>query len=110
MSRTISVSEAKNKFSAMLDWAIQNKEGVVVESRGQPKAVILSYMEYEAYLSLREKEQRRTALQRMEVLAARVREQNQDLSLDEAEQIADEISRETIEGMVAKEKVSFKQT
>lgn len=109
MPRTISVTEAKNKLSAMLDWAIKNQDGVVVESRGRPKAVILPFSEYETYLLLREKEQRRAALRRLEELAATVQTQNQDLSPDEAEQIADEISRETIERMVEEGKVSFKQ-
>lgn len=109
MPRTISVTEAKNKLSAILDWAVDNQDGVVVESRGRPKAVILPYAEYEAYLSMREKEQRRIALQRLEELAASVQAQNQDLSPDEAEQLADEISRETIERMVKEGKVSFKQ-
>jgi len=109
MPKTISVTEAKNKLSAMLEWAIQNREGVVVESRGQPKAVILPYAEYEAYLSMREKEQRRAALRRLEELAAIVQAQNRDMTPDEAEQLADEISRETIERMTEEGKVSFKQ-
>ena len=92
----------------MLDWAIKNQDGVIVESRGRPKAVILSYAEYETYLSMREKEQRRAALQRLEELAAVVQARNQDLQPDEAEQLADEISRETIERMVEAGKVSFK--
>jgi prevent-host-death family protein len=110
MPKTISVSEAKNKLSAMLDWAVQNKDGVIVESRGQPKAVILPYAAYEAYLSMREKEKRRAAMKRMEELAVIVQAQNQDLSPDEAEQFADEISRESIERMVEEGKVIFKQS
>lgn len=109
MPKTISVSEAKNKLSAMLEWANRNQDGVVIESRGRPKAVILPYTEYEAYLSMREKEQRRTALKRLEELAAIIQAQNQDMSPDAAEQLSDEISRETIERMVKEGKVSFKQ-
>lgn len=110
MTRTISVSEAKNRLSAMLDWAVRNQEGIIVESRGRPKAVILSYAEYETFLSLREREQRRAALQRLEELAAMVRARNEDLSPGESEQLANEVSRETIERMVEDGKVSFKQT
>jgi prevent-host-death family protein len=85
MPKTISVSEAKNKLSAMMDWAIQNQDGVVVESRGRPKAVILPYAEYEAYLSMRENEQRRAALQHMEELAAIVQDKNQDMTPERGE-------------------------
>ncbi len=109
MPRTISVSEAKNKLSAMLNWAIKNQDGVIVESRGRPKAVILPYAQYESYLVLRQKEQRRTALLRLEELAAVVQSRNQDLQPGDAEQLADEISRETIERMVEEGKVSFKE-
>jgi prevent-host-death family protein len=110
MPKTISVSEAKNRLSEMLDWADENREGVVVESRGKPKAVILPYAEYEHYLSLRKREQRRLALQRLDKLAAAVRARNQDLAPDKVEQIADETSRETIERMAEEGKVSFKKT
>jgi len=46
---TISVSEAKNKLSALLKWAVENQDEVVIESRGRPKAVILPYAEYEVF-------------------------------------------------------------
>ena len=94
MPRTISVSEAKNKLSAMLNWAIKNQDGVIVESRGRPKAVILPYAQYESYLVLRENEQRRTALLRLEELAAVVQTRNQDLQPGDAEQLAEEITKE----------------
>ena len=69
MPKTISVSEAKNKLSAMLKWAVENQDEVIVESRGRPKAVILPYTEYEMFQQLREREQRQTALQRLQKLA-----------------------------------------
>ncbi len=100
MPRTISMSEVKNKLSAMLIWVIKNQDSVIFESRGRPKAVILPYAEYESYLVLREKEQRRTALLRLEELAAVVQARNKDLQPEDAGQLAEEISRETIERMV----------
>lgn len=109
MPKTISVSEAKNQLSAMLEWAINNQDSVIVESRGQPKAAILSYAEYEAYVSMREGERRRAAIQRLEELAARVRARNRDMSPEEADRLADEITRETIDRMVEEGKLSFKQ-
>ncbi|MEZ4517611.1 MAG: type II toxin-antitoxin system Phd/YefM family antitoxin [Chloroflexota bacterium] len=53
MPKTISVSEAKNRLSAILEWAVEHEDEVVVESRGEPKAVIMAYGEYEALLDLR---------------------------------------------------------
>ena len=110
MPKTISVSEAKNKLSAMLKWAVENQDEVVVESRGRPKAVILPYAEYEMFQLLREKERRQVALQRLQELAAANQALNQDLTPEEAEEIADEVTRETIERMAAKGKVTFTQS
>lgn len=99
MPKTVSVSEAKNRLSAMLKWAIEHGDGVVVESRGQPKAVIVPFDEYEALLEIREQARRREALHQLDALAARVQARNQDLSVDEVEQLAEEISQETIRRM-----------
>jgi prevent-host-death family protein len=109
MPKTISVSEAKNKLSAMLKWAVENQDEVVVESRGRPKAVILPYSEYEMFQSLREKERRQAALQRLQELAAANQVLNQDLTSEEAEELAEEVTRETIERMATEEKISFQQ-
>jgi len=107
MPKTISVSVAKNELSAMLEWAVKNRDGVIVESYGQPKAVILSYADYQTYLSLQEKERRRAAIARLQELAIQNRARNRDLSPDEAEQLADQITRDTIDRMVEEGKVTF---
>ena len=109
MPKTVSVSEAKNKLSAMLKWAVENQEEVVVESHGRPKAVILPYEEYKFFLSLREKEKRQSALQRLQELATANQALNQDLTPEEAEELADEVTRETIERMAAQEEIKLKQ-
>lgn len=110
MPKTISVSEAKNKLSAMLDWAVANQDEVIIASRGTPKAVILSYEEYEAVAALREKARRQAALKRMQTLAATIQARNQDLSPEEANQLADEISRETVDRMAEEGQITFDQT
>jgi prevent-host-death family protein len=57
MPKNVSVTEAKTKFSATLEWVVQNNEAVVIEVRGKPKAVILSYRHYEEYQALKEQNQ-----------------------------------------------------
>lgn len=94
----------------MLKWAVENQDEVVVESRGRPKAVILPYAEYVMFQSLREKERRQAALQRLQELATANQALNQDLTPEEAEEIADEVTRETIERMAAGDKVTFTQS
>jgi len=110
MPKTISVSEAKNKLSAMLKWAVENQDEVVVESRGRPKAVILPYSEYKLIQSLREKERRHAALKRLQELAFSNQALNQDLSPEDAEKIADEVTRETLDRMASEEEVTFTQS
>jgi prevent-host-death family protein len=110
MPKTISVSEAKNRLSAMLKWAVENQDEVVVESHGQPKAVILPYAEYELFRRLREKDRRQQALQRLQELATVNQARNQDLTREEADALADEVTRETMERMEAEGKVSFNQS
>ncbi len=107
MTKVISVSEAKNTLSAVLDWAVENGEGVIIKSRGEPKAAVLSYAEYEAFLALKEQERRREALRWMEEFAERQAARNADLSDKEVEQLADEITRETIQRLVDKGVVRF---
>ncbi|MBP8948843.1 MAG: type II toxin-antitoxin system Phd/YefM family antitoxin [Candidatus Promineofilum sp.] len=54
MPRTVSVSEARNQFNALLDWVVEQGDEVVIESRGKPKAAIQSYATYQRYIALRE--------------------------------------------------------
>lgn len=63
MPMTVTVSEAKDKFSSLLHWTVDNSDVVIIESRGKPKAVIVSYAEYQEFLALREQARRKEALQ-----------------------------------------------
>ena len=105
--KTVSVSEAKNQLSAVLDWAVENGDEVVIESRGEPKVAILSYAEYQEFLAFREQARRKEALRQLEELAERMWAQNADLSDEEVEELAEEISQETIQRMIKEGKVRF---
>jgi len=105
--KTVSVSEAKNQLSAVMEWAVENPGGVVIESRGRPKVAVLSYAEYQEFLALREQARRKEALRQLEELAERMWARNSDLSDEEVEELAEEISHETMERMVKEGKVRF---
>lgn len=107
MLKTVSVSEAKNRLSAIMEWAVENPDGVIVESRGEPKVAILSYAEYQQFLVLREQARRQEAFRRLEELADIISARNADLTDEEVEELADEISRETIQRMVDQGKIVF---
>jgi prevent-host-death family protein len=63
MAKTVSVTEARNQFSALLGWAVNNNDEVIIESRGKPRVFIVSYAEYQEFLTLREQARRKEALQ-----------------------------------------------
>lgn len=107
MPKTVSVSEAKNQLSAVLDWVVENGNEVVIESRGEPKVAILSYAEYQEFLAYREQARRKEALRQLETLAEQIWAQTDDLSVEDVEQLAEEISQETMQRMIKEGKVQY---
>jgi prevent-host-death family protein len=99
MPKVVSSSEAQNNFGAMLQWAEEQGEEIVVERRGKPAAVIISHAEYEEIQRLRLAERKRLALAAIRQLREEVRAANQDLSAEEAYQMAgfsEEVVQETL--------------
>ena len=109
MARTISATEAKAKLSALINWAVKNQDEVIVQSRGNPKAVIISYDAYERFKALQEQARRKEALAQLELLAAKIQSRNQDLTEEAADELADQFTREAIEEMVRDGKVNYQQ-
>jgi prevent-host-death family protein len=107
--KTVSASEAKNNLGAMIEWAVKNQDEVIVESRGKAKVVILPFEGYEEYQRLREQARRRDVLARLERLAEIVGAQNQDLSAEEAQTLAAQLSQEVIEEMAAEGKIRYER-
>jgi prevent-host-death family protein len=99
MARTVSSSEAQNNFGAMLQWAEENSEGVVIERRGKPTAAIISYEEYQAMLQFKEQERKRKAFEALEKLRREVQRKNPDLTAEEtyrASGFSEEVIQETL--------------
>lgn len=106
----VSASEAKNRLGALLAAVTQKHRDVVVESRGEPKVVIISYRQYETFQSLREEKQRQNALLRLDKLRERVARKNKDITEKKADKLADRLIRETIAAMTREGKIKFKST
>src|SRR5436189_2490754 len=109
MSKTVSTREAQNKLSALIGWVNEHDDEVIVENRGAPSAVIISYAEYEKLQGLREQERRRALLAKMRQLQARVSERNADLGEVEADALADEVAGEAVAELVESGSVRFEQ-
>ena len=107
MPKTISASEAKNRFGAIVDWAVQSQDDVIVESRGDPKVVIISYESYQEVERLRKDAQRQAALARLGRLRDEVRARNQDLTSEEADALIDRFSSEVATEMVQEGKIAY---
>jgi len=107
MPKTLTATEVKTRFGAVLDWAASANEDVVIESHGRPKAVILSYEAYQQVLALREQARRRELLGRLRALRDSVRAQNQDLTPEQAEALADGVTREAIDRLIEKGEITY---
>ncbi len=101
MPKTVSASEAKTNFGAVVDWAVHQNDEVIIQSYGEPKAVLISFTEFQKLAKLREQDRRRQALAEMEQLRIKVSKRNQDLSEEEADTFADQVVREAVQAMVA---------
>jgi prevent-host-death family protein len=100
MPKTVTSTEAKSRFGELLKWATQNQDKVIVKLYGEPAAVIISYPEYEEMEKLRKREQKRKVLEALDALRQEVRQQNPDLSTEEAYRLAgfsDDVIQETIQ-------------
>ncbi len=110
MPKTVSASEAKNRLGAVLSWVQNTQDEVIIESRGEPAVVVMSYTQYEKMQDLKEQERRKDALQRLRTVReqVRARTQNQDITTEgQALQIADQFSQAAVDDLVKKGKVRF---
>ncbi len=99
MVRTISATEAKVNFGSVTQQVIEDGEAVIVENHGQPRVAIVTIQQLERLGELEEQERRRVWLERAKALRSRMREKNQDLTDEQAEQIADEIVRDAVDAI-----------
>ncbi len=108
MPKTMSASAAKNQFGAVLGWVRDNGDEVIVESHGEPRAVIISYSEYETLQALRDEARRRQAWADLERLRAEVSAQNPDITSEEqALAVADQFTREAVGSLIQKGQITF---
>lgn len=102
MVRTISATEAKVNFGSVTQTVIDNDEPIIVENHGQPKVAIVPVQQLARLAELEDQEKRRQWLERARALRAQVRAKNQDLTDEQAEQIADEIVRDAVDALFEK--------
>jgi len=109
MPKAISANEAKNRLGSYLAYVNEQDDEVIVESHGKPKAVIMSISAYEDAQVLREKQRRADLLERLRALREEVQSRNQDLTEEQADELAVRFSREMIDDLAAEGKISFER-
>lgn len=109
MIKTVSANDAKNRLGSLLGYVGEEGGEVVLESRGKPKAVIMSISAYEEVQALHEQKRRANALAELRALRAEVRQQNQDLTEEEASEIANRFSREIIDDIADRGVITFER-
>ena len=107
VSKTVSVSEAREQLSSFVRWSNTNQDYVIIKVRGRAEAVLIPYDDLEVLEAAREAERRRQALATLEALAAEVSSRNQELTDAEVDEIAEEISRDAVQGLVDSGKIKF---
>ncbi len=97
---TVSASEAKSRFGAILAWATKNNNEVVIRVYGEPKGVVMSYEEYERVQELREQERKRKIWEELEALRRKVSARFADVPEEDRYRkagISESVIREIIE-------------
>lgn len=108
MSKTVSATTAKSNFGALVE-SVEGGEQVIVENRGEPVAAIVSIADFADLERLRREERRRLAIAEIKRIRAEVQAQNADLTEDEAEDFIQRLIDATMDSMIAKGIVRFKE-
>ena len=109
MPRSVSTTEAKNQLSALMRAVEENGDDIVVQADGRPRVAIVSMRHYERLQEWREQERRKRILAEIREFGARVRARNQDLTPEQAEELADRYVREVVEEMVEEGQIRFER-
>jgi len=109
MSKTVSATDAKSRFGSLLDWTGETGDPVIVERRGRPVGVILSYKAFEELKEQQERLRRQEAMETLRRLEERLARRTPEITEEEAEQLADEAGRDMIQALIEKGLVRFEE-
>jgi|SRR5690242_4390350 prevent-host-death family protein len=87
-TKVISATEAKNRLGSYLRAATEHGDAVVIESRNEPAAVLISYSEYQLLRRAQEELAENEFLNKFDRLMAEQAERNRDLTPEEADEMA----------------------
>jgi prevent-host-death family protein len=109
MTRTVSTTEAKNSLNALMSWAEEHGEAVIVENHGKPRVAIIPAEQLDEFQTLKREAVRREALEWMRQYEAKHGNANSDLSAEDTNELAVEASREIVDDLVAHGTIRFER-
>ena len=109
MPRAVSVIEAKDRLDALPDEVAQRGDEVIVERQGEPAAVLVPFAADQEVVASRERQRRAHALALLERLAEGARVRHADLTFEQAEAIAEELSQAAIASLAERGEVTFER-
>jgi len=104
-TKTLSSNEAKQQWGSVMSAVSNDGAEVIIESHGKPKAVVISYDEYQGLQQLREKQRREAGLAELQAISELVGDRNNDLSEEQIEELADRFTREVFDELVREGKI-----
>lgn len=107
--KTASVSETRQQLSSFLRLVKKSDEDVLIQSRGKAEAVIIPFKDYKLLQEAREHRRRRQAIEELKQIAREVGASNQNMSPEDAEKIADQVTREAVHSLIDQGKVIFQE-
>jgi PHD/YefM family antitoxin component YafN of YafNO toxin-antitoxin module len=109
MPRTISTNDVEDRLSSAISWVEEHGDDVIVETAGHPRAVIMSFTDYEQMRDLRDRVRRGEARKRLHQLKQEVSNRNRDLTDEEAMALADRFVREVIDDLAREGRLVFER-
>lgn len=103
--KTLSITQTREQLSTVIQSV--RRDDVIIQNRGRSKAVIIPFTDYELLREAREKKRISEAVAELKQLAQEISARAKHLSEEEAYQIADEVTRESIEALEKKGKIKF---
>ena len=87
-TKVVSATEVKNRLGSYLKAATEHGDAVVIESRNEPAAVLISFSEYQLLRNAQEELAEKEFLNRFDRIMAEQAERNRDLTPEEADEMA----------------------
>ena len=108
-TKTLSSNEAKQQWGSVMSAVSNDGTEVIIESHGKPKAVVISYDEYQGLQQLRERQRRAKALEEFRALSEHIGDRNSDLTDEEIDELADRFAHEVFEDLAREGKIRFER-